>query len=360
MPSQLRSGVVGALVAALGSGTACAAPPGDLGFYGFVDYDAAVGVSDNGTVAIREQSGYIWTVGGGLVPVDAPLVWRISANGQHLLGDVGNHAYRSTIGGAFMPIPAPPGGFNNFPGAISADGSVAVGFEATLNQGWMWREGVGTVAIQPPGTQFGEAYDVSRDGMRVVGRASGKPFIYTHGAGYQTLPALNDHEVTAFRRISADGQIIVGTGYTGGSTVQVGEAFRWTPQSGYVSLGEIGPVPGTFIQTYFADAVNGDGTLIGGSQGSRRAWIWDPVNGMRDLKQVLVGDYGFNLDGWTLEQVFDISADGRYIVGAGFFTSGTANIQSSFVAIIPSPAGAGALMVAGILCLARRRRAAAE
>ena len=352
LPIEKTAGVI-ALALVAQATLARQTPPGGEGFYGFVDHDAAVGVSDSGIVAIREQTGYIWTVAGGLVPANGSNLWRISANGQHLLGGV-PQAYRSTINGPFMNLPAPPGGFNNTAGAISANGSVAVGFEATLNSGWMWREGVGSVAIQPPGTQSAEAFDVSRDGTRVVGRGNNTPFIYTHGAGYQTLGAFNSHEVTAFRRISGDGQIIVGTGFTGGSTNQVGEAFRWTPQSGYVPLGSIGPVPGTTIQTYNADAVNFDGTLIGGSQGSRRAWIWDPAHGMRDLKEVLVTDFGFNLDGWTLEQVFDISADGRYIVGAGFFTVGTANIQSAFVAIIPAPAGAWALL--GAAALAGRRR----
>ena len=45
--------------------------------------------------------------------------------------------------------------------------------------------------------------------------------------------------------------------------------------------------------------------------------IWDPVNGMRHLQDVLVNEYGLgaSLTGWTLHEASAISADGKHIVG---------------------------------------------
>ena len=46
------------------------------------------------------------------------------------------------------------------------------------------------------------------------------------------------------------------------------------------------------------------------------AFIWDPANGMRELKSVLVG-YGLDLTGWELYEARSISSDGTVICGIG-------------------------------------------
>jgi hypothetical protein len=62
--------------------------------------------------------------------------------------------------------------------------------------------------------------------------------------------------------------------------------------------------------------VSGDGsTLIGYSDDG--PFIWDTTHGMRNIQQVLEGDYGLDLSGWTIQNVTAISADGRTIVGNG-------------------------------------------
>jgi hypothetical protein len=52
------------------------------------------------------------------------------------------------------------------------------------------------------------------------------------------------------------------------------------------------------------------------------AFIWDTVNGMRNLRKVLAYDYGLNLAGWILQEARGISADGRTLIGWGLNPSG--------------------------------------
>jgi hypothetical protein len=212
----------------------------------------------------------------------------------------------------------------------------------------MWTPSGGTVPIAPA---FSQAWGVSRDGQQIAGSAGSVPFLYTVGSGLATYSAFNGNEVTEFRAFSGDGNTVIGDAFTGGSGGQTGQAFRWTPAGGYVSLGSIGPVGG-LVQSYYAHAVNYDATLIGGTQGDQRAWIWDPAHGMRDLRSVLVNDFHYNLAGWAPIDVTAISGDGRYIVGDASFNGGTA---AAFIAVIPCPE---CLWVIAALPLAIRRRSA--
>ena len=63
---------------------------------------------------------------------------------------------------------------------------------------------------------------------------------------------------------------------------------------------------------------SGDGAVVVGfSQaptGAKRAFVWDAEDGMRDLRDVLVGTYGFDLTGWTLTDANGISDDANVLV----------------------------------------------
>jgi hypothetical protein len=108
---------------------------------------------------------------------------------------------------------------------------------------------------------------------------------------------------------SYDGSVVVGESVTGVST----GPFRWTAAGGMVALTAV---------TGSARACNSDGSIVVGWTGFgtvMHAFVWDAAHGVRDLKDVLVADYGLGtaLAGWTLYEAVDVSADGTVIVGHG-------------------------------------------
>ena len=66
-----------------------------------------------------------------------------------------------------------------------------------------------------------------------------------------------------------------------------------------------------------------------------RAFIWDELNGMRLLQDVLENNAGLNLVGWNLEVAESISNDGMTI--AGFGTNPSGNIEAWVANINPIP-----------------------
>ena len=79
---------------------------------------------------------------------------------------------------------------------------------------------------------------------------------------------------------------------------------------------------------------------------------------MRYLQDVLTGDFGLDLTGWTLTQALGVSADGLTIVGRGTNPSGN---TEAWLAVVPEPSTftlAGLGLAAFGLFGWRRRRAA--
>ena len=83
----------------------------------------------------------------------------------------------------------------------------------------------------------------------------------------------------------------------------------------------------------------------------RVAFIWDSVHGMRDLRDVLVSDFGLDLTGWTLRSANDISADGTVIVGTGINPDGN---PEAYRAVVPEPTSLTLLAFGASLVIARR------
>ena len=155
--------------------------------------------------------------------------------------------------------------------------------------------------------------------------------------------------------VSPSGNVIVGiASVNGGGHV----AYRWTAATGMVGLGDLdgGDLGST------AWGVSADGNIVVGTANTgnprdefgREAFIWDSVNGMRNLQHVLETDFGLSdeLDGWTLFQARDISDDGRVIIGTGINPDG---VEEAWVAVIPEPT-AVALLMSSLFGLNLRRR----
>ena len=149
--------------------------------------------------------------------------------------------------------------------------------------------------------------------------------------------------------VSADGSTVVGQSNSASGY----EAFHWTSASGMVGLGY--PSGGWFNSS--ALSVSADGSTIVGhydvsDAGDGKAFIWDTVNGIKNLRDVLVNDYGLDLTGWTLSSARGISDDGLTIVGWGYNPDG---YTEAWIATIPEP---GTLFLFGLggLALLRKRR----
>jgi len=144
--------------------------------------------------------------------------------------------------------------------------------------------------------------------------------------------------------VSVDGSVVVGSSQTGPQWYNT-EAFIWENGT-MVGLGDL---PGGGFRSFASD-VSADGSVVvGGSQTApewynTEAFIWDEHNGMRNLKDVLVTDYGLDLTGWTLSCAYGISANGLTFVGSGINPDAR---MEAWIATVPAP-GAALLGVIGL------------
>jgi len=103
------------------------------------------------------------------------------------------------------------------------------------------------------------------------------------------------------------------------------EAFMWIPGTQFGNPGPgsqiaLGDLPGG---STFATAlgISGDGSIVvgaGTSAAGDEAFLWRADLGMRNLRELLVQDYGATgLEGWTLRSANAVSTDGLAIAGGG-------------------------------------------
>jgi hypothetical protein len=86
----------------------------------------------------------------------------------------------------------------------------------------------------------------------------------------------------------------------------------------------------------FTPKVSPDGTLVfgnGSTEWPGNASVWDQVHGDRDLRDLLVSEYGLaeQLQGWQLHFVYQSSLNNRVLVGHGIDPSGD---NATWVAIL--------------------------
>ena len=148
-----------------------------------------------------------------------------------------------------------------------------------------------------------DARAVSADGSVVVGAAddaNGNPraFRWTAATGIQDLGTLGGDWSEA-TDVSADGSVIVGWSYDGNSIYR---AFKWTEASGLQDLG---------TGDYSKVAVSANGSVIVINKDAS-AFRWTQAGGLQDLGTL----------GGTWASGSDVSADGSYISGSSYNSSG--------------------------------------
>jgi probable HAF family extracellular repeat protein len=317
---------------------------GDLpgGIYQSVPYD----VSDDGSVVVGRSrttdfgdEAFRWTQATGMVRMADQVgghfntvgtAYGVSADGSVIVGVGrltppgtfgGTEAFRWTEAGGFVGLGDLPGGvyFSEAIG-VSADGAIIAGsssengpFAQPIEHTVRWSSGM-MANLGGLGGAYSYPGAISGDGSTIIGISDTKEYRWTQATGMVALTPGDDFTTARFFGLSHDGSVMVG----GGNSTNGFEAFRWTQAGGFVGLGDL---PGGAFASY-ASAVSGDGSIIvgtGRTGSGDRAAIWDAAHGMRDLRDVLVTDFGLgaSLDGWVLTTVQAISSDGKFIVGYG-------------------------------------------
>jgi probable HAF family extracellular repeat protein len=318
-------------------------------------FSSASAVSADGSVVVGtsvtsngQGDAFRWTQGEGMVSLGE---WTgtaadVSDDGSVVVGGSsstgsGPLIFRWTATGGVVQLGGPGGA-----DGVSADGSVVAGTRWPLGgnmMAWRWTQETGIVDLgYLPGGFVSQASDISSDGSVIVGFSGStlgkQAFRWTSGSGMFGLGDLPGGPFSSSAyAVSADGSVVVGA-----SESSLGsEAFRWTSGSGMVSLGG-----GTGSEALDCSA---DGSVVVGVVGE--AFIWDAVNGIRNLSDVLVNDCGLDLTGWTLTAAKGISADGFTIVGEGTNPDG---FNEAWIATIPEPATLLLLTFGGLLLRKRR------
>ena len=289
----------------------------------------AFAVSDDGrTVAGRARygtssslyQGFRWTAENGMVGLSRAFTFSgtgISGDGSRIAGNLNNElsptpwAFRETATSFETAT-------NMVVTDLSGDGKVAVGYSKEYAMRWV--EGQAPNKINSG--IYSVARGVSRDGTVVVGRGtvSSSPFPDASQAFVWTPTGtigLGDFRSSWTAQsdalaVSPNGRIVVGTALvTDGST----HGFRWTQESGLVSLG----------RGYVPEAVTDDGVILTHSA------VLGSSLGSGSIKGLLT-DCGLDLLDWNLSG-YDISADGKTIVGEARY-SPTGQYQA-FLARLP-------------------------
>jgi probable HAF family extracellular repeat protein len=320
---------------------------------------SATGVSSDGSFVVGQsdsayggEDAFSWTRGGGMTRLldvhNGPAIspYGLSADGSVVVG-YGGVAERWTSGDGTVSLGGLPGGINSSSAyGVSADGSVIVGSgrsQSANYEAFRWTSNAGIVGLGdlPGGNFFSIGYAVSSDGSVVAGVSSSaagtEAFRWTSGEGMIGLGDLSGGTFYSLAfGISADGSVIVG--YSNSSSFGE-QASRWTTSEGMVGLGYL---PGEHYS--YATSISANGWTIVGvssySSGSdNKAFIWDPSNGMRSLKSVLLPYVGSALDGWTLTMPNAISADGLTVVGMGTNPDGQREAWVAYLGSeVPAPA----------------------
>lgn len=357
------------------------------------------GLSANGgaVVGYAVSGPFRWTSSTGpvsLATLGGPaygIARDVSADGNVVVGiDFGaNRSFRwSEAGGTeYLPDRSLDGIEGAF--AVSDDGRTTVGFAGET--AFLWQDD--TVSILPtfPQSNRAIAFGISADGATVVGQAEvavdgGEAGLRVHDeaarwrdGGIEALGILPYGLESQARAASADGSVIVGFSdvlffYDGGEGHRfweyTEEAFRWTEATGMVGIGRnAGSVEPYVAGRSRAYDVSADGNIIAGSAtfgrgGGGGAALWIGDSGPLQVYEMLISQGATGLEGWTLDSVEAISADGRTIAGDGLycFENGSCLGQgwtaTLDVAVVPAPPAAWLLGtgIAGLAAWGRKRR----
>lgn len=159
----------------------------------------------------------------------------------------------------------------------------------------------------PEQTLQGQA--LSGDGKVVVGSQgnapSSRPFRWSLAGGYQAMAAPSYASHGWVSRANFDGSAFIGN-FLGGTP-----GYRWTESGSYTA-----PITAPLRRSAAALGISGDGTVVVGDS----RWSGTGFYAFRFIAGGYTVIDDVNDDGKVLyKEFFDVSADGRYVVGKGQF-----------------------------------------
>jgi probable HAF family extracellular repeat protein len=220
--------------------------------------------------------------------------------------------------------------------ALSQDGTVAAGANGGFNgtfgiqPGYTWtrQNGRYDYGLEPGMPIRSPAYAVSSDGSVLAGQYDNLPqgqfraFRRVGGSPIEDLGLLPGELRANARGVSGDGSIVVGYAEHNTMSNPLGQAFRWTEQTGMQGLGYARP-NGTYAE---ARGISRDGSTIvgvsqsGGAVGPVDAFMWTASGGMHALPGLPGAPYIDN-------NANAVNADGSVVVG--WSTSATTAVHAA-------------------------------
>jgi choice-of-anchor C domain-containing protein len=255
-------------------------------------YNAATGVSSNGTVIVGTLNdegpydrGFRWTKRTGTVEFYTNLNLSLSPNG------------------------------------VSGDGRVIFGLGwAVTNQSlylaFRWTSEAGLQLLNTLGGAIGAVSDATHNGEMLVGVAQNFSGRYRAcrwmGADVNPEPLASEMANSAAEAITPDGRLMVGSSW---ETVDAKRMCRWTGTNGSQ---EILDTNSNYSSTYATDvSAKGDRIVGIGTQGLSVffALLWTQDDGLKSLDECFSEVLP---EGWSFTHAQAISSDGRWIVGQAF------------------------------------------
>ncbi|MBV8647433.1 hypothetical protein [Paludibacterium sp.] len=303
-------------------------------------------VSDTGTVVAgyrfqlaesgMRQTAFRWTAHDGLqslpalpgggttgaqaVSADGSVIVGFSDGQDHSGRGFRSHAVRWNARGAAHDLGALAGGDDTAATGVSSHGVVIVGYgkdHRGQRRALLWRDGMPAMDLGTLGGLAAIATDVSRDGDTAVGGArdaSGRTraFLWVRAHGMRDLGALADKDHAMALAVSASGDAVVGycaeaIQEWGASNMAELKGFIWLRATG--SMREIvNNLGGTWTQPL--GVADGGSVVVGVAQDARgdtHAFRWTPTEGMR-VESTLP-------QALRMQYARGLSSDGRFSVG---------------------------------------------
>ncbi len=239
---------------------------------------------------------------------------------------------------------------------------------------WRWDVNSASSLQLPRGTNFPTAYDSYHNNSMIYGVSAAGPNPgmgtmagqsqymgsgCTGGArqpiggwhlsrsclcGFKNLNGYPDNKRESVARVVArDGSRIAGFSYEPSTISNNRWACYWdAPFTEHgVEPTKIPLLPGhNYAESW---AISEDGYVIGGfsldtanNPGSRTGWIWDPVNGTRDIRDILT-ENGIDIGGWQFTNVTAICDGGSVIAGTGWRDGDTTKVYAWVATGLPKP-----------------------